>query len=99
MVVRAIPFLLVVSAPFVVWLLLYLASHWWSADLRPASSWLRVLRWLTWIAGLALMLVSLAPNHLLFSYGAAISSFSMGLSFPEDWVKRRLAPDSLKTSG
>jgi len=82
----------VLAAPFLVWLALYAAARAFSVDLRPILPLMRVLRWVAWGGGLALCLAYLAHNDFPSSYGMASLSLSIGLSFPETWIKRRFAP-------
>ena len=89
---------LVLAAPFLIWLALYAAARAFSVGLRPILPLMRVLRWVAWGGGLVLCLASLALNHFPSSYGMASLSLSLGLSFPETWVKRRLAPDLMPNS-
>ena len=82
----------VLALPFLVWLALYAASRAFSVGLRPILPLMRVLRWVAWGAGVVLCLAHLTLNRFPF-YGMACLSLSLGLSFPETWVKRRFAPD------
>jgi hypothetical protein len=43
-----------------------------------------------------LLLWGLARQDLLWVYGSALVSFSIGLSIAESWVKRRFAPELLE---
>jgi hypothetical protein len=75
--------------PLLILLVFYLAHRWWSVNWRPALPWLRTLRWIGWGLGSLLSLLSLTGGHFPV-YGMAMTSFSVGLSIPESWVKRRL---------
>ena len=83
--------------PFIVWLALYVAARWWSFDLRPVLPWLNMLRWVGWGLAIALLILSLARDHFPMVYGQAMTSFSLGLAFPQSWVKRRFAPDLIES--
>jgi len=77
-----------IALPLIMWLILYLARHRWS-DLRPALLWIKTLRWIGWIFGVTLLLMSLAGTHLPWAYGIAVIASSAGLSIPESWIKAR----------
>jgi hypothetical protein len=80
--------------PFAIWAGIYVAAN---LNIFTSGSMfraLRVWRWITWIAGILLWLSCLPPFRLHWLYGACASMFSIGLSFPDSWLKRRLnAPD------
>jgi hypothetical protein len=82
--------------PLLIWLALYLVATCWSVNLCPALSWLRILRWLGWGLGVALFIVGLAHDSFPRIYGLALISFSVGLSMPQGWIKRRFAPELLE---
>ena len=83
-----------IALPLVFWLAMYMATRWWSINWRPVLPWLKILRWISWGCGAALLLTSLARNVLpAANFGAVILGFSAGLSFPESWVKRRFAAE------
>jgi uncharacterized membrane protein YadS len=96
---RAVTFVVMMAAPMVVWLALYVASRRWSLDLRPTLPWFRTLRWIAWVIGSALLLVSMTllffsmAHQRFFIYGMSCCSLSAGLSIPQGWVKRRFAGD------
>lgn len=79
------------ALPLVFWLAMYVAACCWSINWRPVLPWLKILRWVGWGCGVALILTSLARNIFPDSYGVAILGFSAGLSLPESWVRRRFA--------
>ncbi len=85
--------LILTFLPLVIWLALYLAYRWWSFNSRSMLPWLRTLRWTGWGFGVLLFLLSVAREHFSVVYGIAMTTFSVGLSIPERWVKRRFAPD------
>ena len=85
------------ALPLVFWLAMYVAARWWSINWRPVLPWLKILRWVVWGCGVALVLTSLARNGFPVSYGLIILGFSAGLSFPETWVKRRFAAELRET--
>jgi hypothetical protein len=75
--------------PLVIWLTLYLTQRCWSVDFRASLSWLRRLRWVSWLSGVTVLLPSLRGGHLPWVYGMAMANFSFGLSIPEGWIQRR----------
>jgi hypothetical protein len=79
------------ASPMVIWLAFYLADRWWSVNSRPASAWLKCLRWIGWGIGVILVLLSFP-----WVYVIAVTGFSAGLSIPESWVQRRFAPDVIE---
>ncbi len=85
--------LALMAVPFLVWLALYAAARWWSVGLRPVLPWMRPLRWIIWISGMALGFIHLARDRFPVGYGIVMIGLSVGLSLPESWVKRRFAPD------
>jgi hypothetical protein len=87
----------VLLAPFVFWLFIYGLLRFSSVDPQRVKSWLRTLRWVTWIPAAALMLVAIVNHkfHYLFFYGSGLFSFSAGLSFPESWLKKRLGLEKI----
>jgi hypothetical protein len=86
---------LFLALPFIVWLALYIAARWWSINLRPVLPWLNILRWVGWGLGVALSLIYLGLDRFP-AYGGAMITFSIGLSFPQGWVKRRFAPELIE---
>lgn len=86
-----------IALPFIVWLALYVAARWWSINLRPVLPWLNILRWVGWGFAITLLTLSLARDHFPMVYGQAMALFSLGLSFPQSWVKRRFAPDLIES--
>ncbi len=76
--------------PHVIWLSLRVASKRWPIDARLILRWLRILRWVSWGLAVTLCIETVARGHFPF-YGLAMSTFSTGLSFPENWLKRRFA--------
>jgi hypothetical protein len=81
--------LTLIVAPLLIWLALYSAHRWWSVNSRPALPWLKTLRWISWIFGVVLLLLSMTRRPFPWVYGIAVVAFSNGLSIPEGWVKRR----------
>ncbi len=79
-------------SPLIIWLALYGASRRWPIDPRPVLKWLRILRWVGWGVAILLGLLALARDQFP-SYGLGMSTFSIGLSLPESWLKRRFASD------
>jgi hypothetical protein len=78
--------------PFPIWVAIYLAARQNTFTLDSMFRILRVWRWITWIAGVVLWLLFLLPPHIRWQYGACVSTFSLGLSFPESWLKARVSP-------
>jgi len=78
-----------ILAPFVIWLALYVAARWWSFGLQPLVPWMRTFRWITYGSGIALGLAHFTSAHFYhdFTCAAAVLTFSIGLSFPENWLK------------
>ena len=84
---------LISVAPFFLWLALYFAAGSWPLDYRFLIRWIRVLRWITWSSGLVLLLLNFGGiGHIHSPYPMALISFSIGLSFPQEWLKRRILP-------
>ena len=84
-------------APLVVWLALLTFARQWPVALRPIVPWMRLLRWVCWILGLALVVAYLVFDLLPLAYGIAFLTFSLGLSIPENWAKRRLAAEIVES--
>jgi hypothetical protein len=78
--------------PFPIWAAICVAAR---RNIFTPDSMYRVLRfwrWFTWaFAVLLLSLGVLLPPHTHWEYGVCASTFSLGLSFPESWLKRRLS--------
>jgi hypothetical protein len=86
---------LISVAPFFLWLALYFATRSWLLDYRFLARWIRVFRWITWSSGLVLLLLNfggIGHGHIHSPYPMALISFSIGLSFPQEWLKRRALP-------
>jgi hypothetical protein len=92
--------ILLVIAPLAFWSALYFADRRGHSFSPFILLMLRTLRWTFWILALALFLASWIHFHhyrVLVLAGAA-STFSVGLSFPERWLKRRI-PNPLDPLG
>lgn len=79
--------------PLAVWAVVYAALK---QNLFQAESMLRVLRawrWITWVASILILVCIVLPFHLSWFYAVSASTFSVGLSLPESWLKRH-APDA-----
>jgi hypothetical protein len=87
-------FFLVVGilGPFAVWAIVYAAAKQNAFTLDSMFRVLRVLRWVTWISAGLLWESCFPPLHFHWFYGASVSTFSVGLSFPESWFKQRRLP-------
>ena len=77
------------ALPLVIWLTLYSAERWLSLNSRPILPWLKALRWIGWVLGVVLLLLSVTSAHLRWVYGVAVMTFSGGLSIPESWIRWR----------
>jgi hypothetical protein len=75
--------------PFAIWIGIRAAAK--RNIFQPHSMFrvLRVWRWLSWTAAVLLWLACLPPLHLHWFYGGCASTFSLGLSFPEYWLKKQ----------
>jgi hypothetical protein len=90
-------FVVGILGPFVIWAVVYAATERNAFTVDSMLRVLRILRWVTWIAAGLLWVSCLPPFHLLWFYGASISTFSVGLSFPEGWLKGRLSSPNITT--
>jgi general stress protein CsbA len=81
-----------VIAPLALWLSFFYLAKFSSIDLRRALPWLRVLRWVAWILATPFMFAAIVNDsyHHFFVYGCGLFSFSAGLSFSQNWLKKRL---------
>jgi len=91
--------LVVVTSPFFLWLVLRVANPQSQAELRMQIARMKMLRWISYIAGLALFLILLVENPLgrYFNLGSAVLTASVGLEIPMSWLKNRLARSSIPT--
>jgi hypothetical protein len=87
---RTVMFFVGILGPFAIWAGVFVAAQ--QSLFTPDSmlSALRAWRWIAWVAALSLGLLFFAPLHLHWVYAGCASSFSLGLSFPEFWLKSRL---------
>jgi len=83
---------LLIIAPFIVWAALYVAVSKWSLDLQSLVPWFRGFRWVVWSCGLFLFIGYFAGGHFRWVYPSAVATFSVGLVFPEKWLKEQFAP-------
>ena len=83
---------LLIIAPFIVWGALYVAVRKWSLDLQSLVPWLRGFRWVVWSCGLLFYIGYFAGGHFPRVYAGAVATFSIGLYFPEKWLKEQLVP-------
>ena len=84
------------AMPLVIWLALYLSARWLSVNPQKVLAWLKVLRWIAWVFGLAGTLLELTLARGRFPvYGLSIMGCSAGLALPENWVKHRFAPEPI----
>ena len=85
---------LLIIAPFIVWGALYVAVRKWSLDLQSLVTWLRGFRWVVWSCGLLLFIGYFAAGHFPWVYAISVVTFSIGLSFPERWLKEQFPPSN-----
>jgi len=85
------------ALPFALWGVLFVVARVWQTNLRSTLPCLRVLRWLTWLIGVVFTGAAVLSHRLfwLWPIGVIVTTFSVGLSFAEGWVKRRYAPELL----
>jgi hypothetical protein len=90
-------FVFLTLAPFVIWAALYGAERWWSFGLRQVVPWIRTLRWIAYGSGVALGVAHFASAHFShdLTYATAVLTFSLGLSFPENWLKHKVLPTGI----
>lgn len=84
-----------VVGPFIVWLGLYIGAK-SDLQLRPTLALIRVVRWIGWILAVALFVVHLVNEDFHSAYSIALFTFSIGLSFPEQWVKKHFTPELIE---
>jgi hypothetical protein len=91
-------FLVGTVCPFAIWIGIYIATE---RDILAPHSMFRVIRawrWISYVAAALLWacwLVFHLKSRWLWLYGASISTFSIGLSFPERWLKARISSSDL----
>jgi hypothetical protein len=85
-----------IAGPFVVWGVLYVAVRRMPSHLRLLMKRLRVLRWITWCLAIAFWLFTFvsASQLIRWSFGSAFLTFSIGLSFPQNWLKGKAGSPS-----
>lgn len=92
--------LIVLASPFFFWLVLYIANPKSQEELRTQISRVKLLRWISYIAGVALGLLwvinQMPKNYWIF--GSAVLTASLGLTFPTLWLKNRLAGVKAQTT-
>jgi len=82
--------------PLAIWAALGVARRVYQPNLRPWLPRMRVLRWIFYIIGVAVLFATVVSDtHWLFSIGMGLSCLSMGLALPEGWLKRHYAPELL----
>jgi hypothetical protein len=74
-----------ILGPSVVWFGIWFAAQRKMVKPHSVLGILRACRWIAWIAAGVLLFLSI---HLDRTYWAAIFLFSLGLSFPESWLRR-----------
>jgi len=94
-------FLIGTGLPFGTWGLLLIIAKLRHPDLRPMIRWLRLARWAVWLVGITLATAALVTNRMWhswhFSIGMSLVALSLGLTFPEKWVKRNYAPELIES--
>jgi hypothetical protein len=85
-----------VTAPLILW-----ASFWAidkTSSIKPLAviPWIKLMRRVAWSCALVLFLVALFRDHFQHfpTYAIALSTFSVGLSLPESWLKRKIVPST-----
>jgi hypothetical protein len=81
-----------VTAPMILWVSLWAVAKTSSINLCAILPWLKLLRWVAWSFAMVLFLIALVGDHFQHFpiYAIAISTFSVGLSLPEGWLKRKI---------
>jgi hypothetical protein len=81
-------------APLILWVILWTIDK--SSSLNPSAvlPWIRVLRWITWCSAIVLFLAGLFGDHFQHfpRYAGAMLTFSIGLSLPQSWLKKKILP-------
>ena len=83
-------FLVGTVAPFAIWMGIYIALH--QNIFTPHSMFrvMRMWRWISWSAAVSLGACSFV-FHINWLYCMSASMFSLGLLFPERWLKAQLS--------
>ena len=86
-------FSVVAIAPLIIWMFLWAITESLSAKLRAVLPWIKMVRWVAWSGSIVLFIVYIIVDHLQHFpiFAIAMSSFSAGLSLPENWLKRKPA--------
>jgi|SRR5215469_7198503 len=74
--------MMILLAPFVLWLLLFILSEYGGVSLKPLKPWLTVLLWLSWGLGL----IGLVSNR---RWNVAFVAAYSGISLVLGWLNRR----------
>jgi hypothetical protein len=85
--------LIIQASPFFFWLVLYLANPQSQIELRTQIARVKLLRWISYIGGIVFFLFCLIdhqPTRYWF-FGSGVLTASIGLVFPDNWLKNRLA--------
>jgi len=96
--------------PFLVWGLVYATARRSPTRVNGCLKWIKVFRWVGWLAGVALSLFWFVNSHAGLVNTPAVFSwwfvnaffiFQLGLSFPESWLKSERAriDDSTASDG
>jgi hypothetical protein len=85
--------LLIAASPLLLWLVLYLANPRSQDELRTQISRMRQLRWISYIAGIAIWIFCFVDHRFspYWNFGTGVIGASVGLEIPAAWLKKRLA--------
>ena len=89
---REIEALAVGSLPFIVWLVLWIASRHWAIRQHQTVALIRTARLLALVLAVVFWLTHESYQSFPTLYGAGCVMFSAGLTFPERWVQGGIAP-------
>lgn len=78
-------------APLGIWYVLSVVDECRSLNFELIILWIRALRWITYVCGVALFLANLTSAYFAhdIKYVCALLTFSAGLSMPQSWLKRK----------
>jgi hypothetical protein len=105
---RLLTIVIPMLGPFLVWVLFYAVARRNRTRVNSFLTWIKVFRWVAWLAGIALSIFWLVKTqagqgntHAVFSWWIVngFFVFQLGLSFPESWLKsERARIDRLATN-
>ena len=90
---RVIEALAVLSLPFAVWFVLWLASQRWAVRQRRTLAFMVAARWIAIALAVVFLLIHETYGNFPSLYWAGCLAFSASLTWPERWVRRGIAPD------